>query len=141
MLCQFLLHSKVSQSDIYIQPHFFQIAFPGRSLQSIEQSSLCYTVDLPLLSNPLKIFFHFHFMLLTSSFPSNLSLSVFSPGSTGPRSLHLLLSQWILFFPHSSMYPISSHLIFPCCVNICFMSSSIFALWLSLIEEIHLFFS
>lgn len=67
-------------------------------------------------------------MYLTSSFPSNLSLSVFPLGSVGPCILHLLLSQWILFFFHSSMYPVNSHLISSCCVNmfhelfyLCFM--------------------
>ena len=40
----------VNQLYIYIYPLFFQILFPYRSLQSIEQSSLCYTVGPYLLS-------------------------------------------------------------------------------------------
>ena len=57
MLCQFQLYSKVNQLYIHIHTLFrghirtlFQILFPCRSLQSIEQSSLCYTVGSYQLS-------------------------------------------------------------------------------------------
>jgi len=43
ILCYFLLHSKVHQLYIYIYPLFW-ISLPSRSSQSIEESSLCYTV-------------------------------------------------------------------------------------------------
>ena len=43
MLCQFLLYNKVSQLQIHIST-LFQILFPYRSLQSIEQDSPCYSV-------------------------------------------------------------------------------------------------
>lgn len=44
MLCQFLLYSKVNQPYIYLLFFFFFNFFPIWSPQSIEQSSLCYTV-------------------------------------------------------------------------------------------------
>ena len=43
MLCQFLLYSKVNQLYIYMYILFSRF-FPIRSLQSIEQRSLCYAV-------------------------------------------------------------------------------------------------
>ena len=43
MLC-YLLSYKVNQLHVYIYPFFFGISFPFRSSQSIEWSSLCYTV-------------------------------------------------------------------------------------------------
>ena len=39
----FQVYSKVNQLYIYIYLLFFQILFPDRSLQSIEDSSLHYT--------------------------------------------------------------------------------------------------
>ena len=51
IMCSFLLYSKVNQLYIYIYPLFW-ISFPFRSLESIEKSSLCYTVgshQLPVL--------------------------------------------------------------------------------------------
>ena len=42
MLCQFQVYSKVTQ--LYIYTLLFQIPFPFRLLQNIEQSSLCYIV-------------------------------------------------------------------------------------------------
>ena len=39
-----VLYSKVNQLYIYIYPLFFQILFSCRSLQSIKQNSLCYTI-------------------------------------------------------------------------------------------------
>ena len=50
MLCQLLLYSKVNQLYVYIYLLFFQVSFPFRSSQSIEQSSLCYTVGSHQLS-------------------------------------------------------------------------------------------
>ena len=50
MLYQFLLYSKVNQLYVYVYPHFFWISFPFRSAQSIEQSSLSYTVGFHQLS-------------------------------------------------------------------------------------------
>ena len=44
MLCQFRVYKKVSQLSICIYLLFFQILFPYKSLQSIEKSSLCYTI-------------------------------------------------------------------------------------------------
>ena len=43
MLCSFLLYSRENQLYIYTFPLFFRFSF-HRSLQSIEQRSLCYTV-------------------------------------------------------------------------------------------------
>ena len=42
-----MLVSAVQQGDSVIHTHIylFQILFPGRLLQNIESSSLCYTVD------------------------------------------------------------------------------------------------
>ena len=42
-MCSFLLYSKVNQLYIYIYPLFW-ISFPFRLPESIEKSSLCYTV-------------------------------------------------------------------------------------------------
>ena len=43
MLCSFQVYNKVSQLCIYIYP-VFQILFPCRPLQSVEQNPLCYKV-------------------------------------------------------------------------------------------------
>ena len=66
-LHQFQVHSKVNPLYIYIYPLFFQILFPYRSLQSIEQSSLCYTVG----SYQLSIFYIV--VCICQYQPSNLS--------------------------------------------------------------------
>ena len=42
MLCQFQVYDKVNQPYTHIYPLFFQILSSCRSLQSTEQSSLCY---------------------------------------------------------------------------------------------------
>ena len=47
MIYNVVLVSSVQQSDLVIHVHvsiLFQILFPFRLLQNIEQSSLCYTV-------------------------------------------------------------------------------------------------
>ena len=48
MINNFVLVSGVQQSDSVIHIHvsiLFQVLFPFRLLQDIEQTSLCYTVD------------------------------------------------------------------------------------------------
>ena len=66
MLCQFLLQSKVNQLYIYIISPLFEIPFPYRSLQSIEQSSLGYTVG-PYQLSILVIYFIYQFSSVAQS--------------------------------------------------------------------------
>ena len=49
LLCQFPLYSKVNQLCTHSTSSLFRIIFPCRSLQSIEQSSLCPTVGFLLV--------------------------------------------------------------------------------------------
>ena len=49
MLCQFLLYRRVNQLYVYISP-LFQICFPFRSPQNIEQSFFCNTLGSHQLS-------------------------------------------------------------------------------------------
>ena len=85
-----VLVSGVQQSDSVIHIHvsiLFQILFPFRLLQSIEQSSLCYTVD-PCRLSILNIV-----VCICQSQTSNLSLPAKNNGSfqTHTHSLHLSL--------------------------------------------------
>ena len=77
MLCQFQVYSKVNLLYIYIHIStlFFQILFPYRSLQSIEQSSLCcivgpyqlsilYIVVCSFLENFIIIFKFLNFLFI-----------------------------------------------------------------------------
>ena len=50
VLSQFQVYSQVNQLYVSTQPLFFSLFSQGRSLQSIEQSSQCYTADLYQLS-------------------------------------------------------------------------------------------
>ena len=85
----FLLYSKVNQLHIYIYP-LFQILFPQRSLQSIEESSLCCIIcsnSRVYMSIPISEFIPPPF------FPALVSVHLFSTSV----SLFLLCKQIHLY--------------------------------------------
>ena len=69
------VYSKVIQLYIYIYPLFFQILFPYRPLQCIEQSSLCYTVG----SHQLSILYIVSVVYICQSQSPNSSHPTLSP--------------------------------------------------------------
>ena len=87
-----MLVSGVQQSDLVIHIHIsilFLILFPYRLLQSIEYSSLCYTVG-PCWLSILHIL-----VCICQSQPPNSSLPfIFSPWQSQVRSLLLFYVPW-----------------------------------------------
>ena len=129
MWCQFLLYSKVNQLYIYIYPLFFQILFLYRSLQSIKQSSMCYTVG-PCLSIFPKLLIYPSLPLQQFAFNTQAlkPLSRLSSPSLGPvfrdmmlywlspfMSVHICLKTSDLFIQLNNFYFFILHIY--CLIN------------------------